>query len=83
MFSPFFFKNNNTKGLFKFGKNKKKKQRIYELSDFNSINKNDSLKKRRMSKFPKRESLQIKSFENINSEILKKIRRQSIVNIKN
>ena len=36
-----------------------------------------------MSKFPKRESLQIKSFENINSEILKKIRRQSIVNIKN
>ena len=46
MFSPFFNKNNNTKGLFKFGKNKKKKQRIYELYDFNNINKNDSLKKK-------------------------------------
>ena len=83
VFTPGFSKNNVTKALFKFGKNKKKKQKNSEHPTFNNIKKNESLKKRRMSMFSTRESLQIKSFQNISSEILKKIRRQSVRDIKN
>ena len=80
--SPGFNKKNYVNSLFKFGKNKKKKSKNLD-SSFKKLNKNNTLKKRRMSIFSKREGLIIKSFQKINSEISKKIRRQSVRNIKN
>ena len=80
--TPSFNKNNYVNSLFKFGKNKKKKSKNLD-SSFKKLNKNDTLKKRRMSIFSKREGLIIKSFQTINSEISRKIRKQSVKNIKN
>ena len=82
--TPDFNKYNFTKALFKFGKNKKKKKSKFSYSPLKVKNsdKKSSLKKRRQTIFSERESLQIKSFQNISSENLKKIRRQSVNNIK-
>ena len=83
--TPDFNKYNFTKALFKFGKNKKKKKSKFSYSPLKVKNsdRKSSLKKRRQTIFSERESLQIKSFQNISSEISKKLRRKSIIDLKN